>query len=183
MPRLGLRHVALQFPVAGKNRFLQFDRFRIEAPRFFERLVDARHYRLGPTSRSGPRVGRVERAGVVLIYGPLAWRVFPCQFGEAGVPPPIVDPVFHLKNRLPERLNPPIEPRDPLLELLNMAVPLLDHRLIVLLHPLGLLMNKRFRLPRQLSECLRPKMNIGLAAQLGRSLQVAGSLRRIAPLG
>ena len=74
----------------------------------------------------------------------------------------------NLKNRLPERLNPPIEPRDPLLELLNMAVPLLDHCRVVLLHPLGLLMNKRFRLPRQLSECLRPKMNIGLTAQLGR---------------
>ena len=35
-----------QVPVAGKNRFLQLERFRIEAPRFFERLVDARHYRL-----------------------------------------------------------------------------------------------------------------------------------------
>ena len=62
---------ALQVPVAGKNRFSQLERFRIKAPRFFERLVDARHYRLGPTSRSGPRVGRVER-GVVLICGPLA---------------------------------------------------------------------------------------------------------------
>ena len=64
-----------------------------------------------------------------------------------------------------------------------MAVPLLDHHRVVLLHPLGLLMDKRFRLPRQLSECLRPKINIGLAAQLGCPLQVAGSLRCVAPLG
>ena len=46
VPRLDLRYAALQVPVAGKNRFLQLERFRIEAPRFFERLVDARHYRL-----------------------------------------------------------------------------------------------------------------------------------------
>ena len=57
VPRLDLRYAALQVPVAGKHRFLQLERFRIEAPRFFERLVDARHYRLGPTSRSCPRVG------------------------------------------------------------------------------------------------------------------------------
>ena len=57
VPRLDLRHAALEVPVAGKHRFLQLERFRIEAPRFFERLVDARHYRLGPTSRSCPRVG------------------------------------------------------------------------------------------------------------------------------
>ena len=50
-------NIALQVPVAGQHRFLQLERFRIEAPRFFERLVDARHYRLGPTSRSCPRVG------------------------------------------------------------------------------------------------------------------------------
>ena len=48
---------ALEVPVAGKHRFLQLERFRIEAPRFFECLVDACHYRLGPTSRSCPRVG------------------------------------------------------------------------------------------------------------------------------
>ena len=66
VPRLGLRHIALQVPVAGKHRFLQLDRFRIEAPRFSERLMDARH-RLGPTSRSGPRAGRVERAGLILM--------------------------------------------------------------------------------------------------------------------
>ena len=57
--------------MAGKHRFLQLERFRIEAPRFFERLVDTRHYRLGPTSRSCPRVGCVER-GLVLICRPLA---------------------------------------------------------------------------------------------------------------
>ncbi len=47
-----LRHAALEVPVAGKHRFLQLERFRIEAPRFSECLVDACHYRLGPTSRS-----------------------------------------------------------------------------------------------------------------------------------
>ena len=51
VPRLALRHIALQFPVAGKNRFLQLDRFSVKAPRFSNRLVYARHYRLGPTSR------------------------------------------------------------------------------------------------------------------------------------
>ena len=46
MPRLDLRYAALEVPVAGKHRFLQLERFRIEAPRFSECLVDARHYRL-----------------------------------------------------------------------------------------------------------------------------------------
>ena len=57
VPRLDLRHAALQLPVAGKNRFLQLERLRIEVPRFFERLVYACHYRLGPRSRSRLCVG------------------------------------------------------------------------------------------------------------------------------
>ena len=35
MPRLDLRHTTLQFPVTGKNRFLQLERLGIEVPHFF----------------------------------------------------------------------------------------------------------------------------------------------------
>ncbi len=96
---------------------------------------------------------------------------------------PLLDPLSRLPDLLRERLEFLIDPRDPLLDPLDEAVPLLDQRLVVLLHPFGLLMDKRFRLPRQLSECLRPKMNIGFAAQLGRKLQVPGPLRHVPPLG
>ena len=47
--------------MAGKNRFLQLDRFSIEAPRFFERLMDAR-YR-GVTLDGEDRSGRIEGEG------------------------------------------------------------------------------------------------------------------------
>ena len=108
---------------------------------------------------------------------------------------PRLDPLSRLPDLLRERLKLLIDPRDPLLDPLDDAsVPLLSKRLIALLHPLGPRQNPASLclapplppvLPLQVSGPirLRAEVDIGLAAQLRRLLQVPGPLRHVPPLG
>ena len=105
------RHIALQFSVAGKHRFLQLERFRIKAPRFSNRLVYARHYRLGPMSAGPLMLSPAPTPTIALrphyAFARLSSSEYFCPSSAPGsVLPAILDEVFHLKIALSNRSIP-----------------------------------------------------------------------------